>query len=504
MALFRVVSCPVLLVFLSTVSLAQENKAVPRFEKAGCAIAVPANEKKAECGYLTVRENRTIKNSRTIRLPVVILKSDAEAPKPDPVLRMLGGPGASSLKLISGRNSSPWLKDRDMIILEQRGAQFSQPTLDCPEVKDAIIAAAKERLVRTEADKRELEAVKICRDRLMGSGVDLSGYNSAETAADIEDLRRSLKLDKVNLYGLSYSVRVMLEAARDYPTSVRSLVLESNLLPEINYDEVGVDGIVRVLDLLFSRCAADADCHKAFQELEKEFYAMVRTANLTPLAMSVKDPKSGETVQIQLTGNELAEWVIDYLLSNEPEAITYAPLLIYTVANGNLKVRPLQNYASDKLGAGYYSLGLRYSVWCGEETPFEHYAKIDRQETKYPGLKGYRVQSLPAICRVWNVPAADKLENKAVKSDLPALIMQSEYDAYTTPDWGKQAAKNLRNGHYVEFPWLGHGPAFYEPCIRQMVADFLNDPQATPKNDCAEEINKKYKFVTAMPKPAGK
>jgi pimeloyl-ACP methyl ester carboxylesterase len=500
MHFFRAISCSVLLVFLPTFIIAQENKAIPRFEKAECAIPVPQNEKKAECGYLVVRENRTIKNSKTIRLPVAILKSDAENPKKDPVLRMLGGPGASSLKLISGRNSSPWLRNRDMIILEQRGTQYAQPALDCPEVKEAKIAGVKQRLSEADAGKRELEAVKLCRDRLAASGIDLSAYNSAESAADIEDLRLSLKIDKLNLYGLSYSVRLMLEVARDYPAGVRSLVLESNLVPEINYDEVGVDGVVRSLDLLFTRCAADVECAKTFPGLEKEFYQAVKKANLEPIAMDAKDAKTSETFKIYLTGNDLVTWVLDSLLSGDAVPITYAPMLIHRAADGDFKLRPLQNYANDKLSPSSYSAGMRYSVWCREEFPFENFKKITEQEKKYPGLKGYRIQSLPYICGTWNIPAANKIENRAIKSDIPALILQSEYDPYTLPAWGKQTAKNLKNSHYVEFPWLGHGPAFYEPCIQQMIADFFDDPAATPKSSCADQIRQKYKFVTAAPK----
>src|SRR4030095_11928957 len=102
---------------------------VPRFENSDCAIPVPKEESNVVCGYLVVPENRTVKNGRAIKLPVAILKSDSQNPKPDPVLKTLGGPGGSSLKMIRGRRSSPWLKDRDYIIFEQRGTRYAQPAL---------------------------------------------------------------------------------------------------------------------------------------------------------------------------------------------------------------------------------------------------------------------------------------------------------------------------------------------------------------------------------------
>src|SRR5678809_429947 len=109
----------------------QVQPAVPRFETADCAVPVPEGEKDTvRCGYLVARENRMRNNDRTIRLPVIILKSSSKNPAPDPVLRTLGGPGASSLRMIRGRRSSPWLENRDVVIFEQRGTKYTEPNVE--------------------------------------------------------------------------------------------------------------------------------------------------------------------------------------------------------------------------------------------------------------------------------------------------------------------------------------------------------------------------------------
>ena len=187
----------IFLLTLAHVLSAQE--AVPRFEPSQCPVPIPDNEKNVQCGYAVVPENRTVKNNKTIRLPIIILKSLNSTPKPDPVLKTLGGPGASSLKMISGRRSSPWLSDRDYIIFEQRGTQFAQPALSCPEVDKARIASARAGFDRRTAKNSEVAAARKCYERLRRSDIDLNAYNSAESAADIEDVRRVLKLDKINL-----------------------------------------------------------------------------------------------------------------------------------------------------------------------------------------------------------------------------------------------------------------------------------------------------------------
>ncbi|MGC2237925.1 MAG: alpha/beta fold hydrolase [Pyrinomonadaceae bacterium] len=487
------ISLFIFLFLLSDSYFAQINQAIPRFEKSDCAIQIPQGEK-VECGYVVVRENRTIKNSPTIRLPIIILKSDSPNPLPDLVLRTLGGPGGSSLKLVTGRRFSPWLKNRDMIIFEQRGTKYSQPALECPEVNAANIDSAKQKLDEKETGKREVEAAKACRARLVKAGVDLEAYNSVESSGDIEDLRQALKLEKINLYGVSYSARLMLNTMRDYPQGIRSVVIESTMPLEINYDEVGVDGIKRTLDLLFSKCAAEAECAKNFPKLEKEFYATVKKANTEPILIDVKDSATTESFKIQLNGNDIISWAIDYLLSSGSEFIASAPSQINLVSNGNFK--PLQNYANDKLSPSFNSLGMRYSVWCREEMPFQNAGRIAGQATKYPDLKGYVVQNLPSICSVWNVPKANAIENKPVKSDIPTLIIAGEYDAYTPPGWGRQTAKNLKNSYFIELPWLAHGAGFSAPqCVREMISDFFDTQRFSENAACLESLKNKYKFT---------
>lgn len=460
------------------------REAVPRFEAAACAVALPEAEKdRARCGYLVAAENRKRRGGRIIRLPVIVLKSSSPNPAPDPVLRTLGGPGVSSLRMVRGRPSSPWLKERDLVIFEQRGTRYARPVLDCPEVDAAKIKNAETNADEKSAARREVEAAKACRDRLTKEGVDLAAYDSAESAADIEDLRRVLGYKKWNLYGVSYSARLMLEVMRYYPEGVRSVVLESVLPPSVNYDEVGVDGAMRSLKVLFSNCAAEAECAGTYPGLEKVFYDLVRRANSEPIQFGVKRQGSAEPLTLRLTGHDITTWVLDYILSAEAEKILAAPSLIYRVSRGDYE--PLKDYAESKVSPEGYAWGMRYSVWCREEMPFENRRTIAAQSRRHPPLRGYRIQgSLPAICDAWGVPPAGRGANRPVTSDIPTLILAGEYDAYTPPAWGQLAARTLRNSYFYEVPGVGHGPGFFSACAIRLANDFLRDPSTAPKHAC--------------------
>jgi pimeloyl-ACP methyl ester carboxylesterase len=395
--------------------------------------------------------------------------------------------------MITGRRFSPWLKERDQIIFEQRGTKYSQPALDCPEVSEALIASAKLQISEADTLRNELGAVRRCRVRLSGQGVDLASYNSKESAADIEDLRRALDLDQINLYGVSYSARLMLEVMRDYPAHIRSVVLESTLPLEINYDEVGVDAIARVLNLLFSECSKDASCSSTYPTLERDFAQLVQTSNAKPFIVNVKDPTTGQDVGIKLSGHDIVTWLADYVLSSNGRDISAGPFKIYQLIRGDRT--SLIDYASSKLSPSFYSLGMRYSVWCHEEMPFENRRKIAEQRRLHQILNGYVVQTLPDICAVWKVPPATRVENLPVKNNIPTLILAGQYDAYTPPAWGQSTARNLKNSFYFEVPWVGHGPGFNSPaCLNDMVAMFFDNPMARPDSACLDRIRTSFKF----------
>ncbi|HKQ60599.1 MAG TPA: alpha/beta hydrolase [Candidatus Polarisedimenticolaceae bacterium] len=453
--------------FLAFLLLAAQSL-VPRFEPGACAIEIPEAEREhARCGDLVVAENRQRETGRVIRLPIIILKSASATPAPDPVLRTLGGPGASSLRLVRGRPASPWLQDRDLIVFEQRGTAHAQPHLACPEVDAAKAEGAP--------PKRVLAAARTCHDRLIEEGVDLGAYDSVQSAADIEDLRQVLGYATWNLYGVSYSARLMLEVMRDHPAGIRSVVLESVLPPDANYDESGVANAVRALEVLFARCAADAACAQAYPRLDEVFYGLFRRANEHPIPV--------ETTS--LNGSDIANWVLDDLLSGGPDKIVAAPGLIFQVAQGDAS--PLREYAQNKLApGGAFMLGMRYSVWCREEMPFESRRSIARQGRRYPQLDGFEASSLPAICSVWKVPPAQRRANEPVTSEIPTLILGAEYDAYTPPAWGRQAARTLTHGYFYEVPGVGHGPGFVSGCAIRVVTNFLANPTAAPYHQCLE------------------
>ena len=137
------------------------------------------------CGFLVVPENRDRPNGRTIKVAMARAKAQSPAPEPDPLVYLTGGPGGSGLLLGNELITMGLNRDRDLIVVDQRGTQNSQPALTCPELDVFNSTAMGLSIQASTTGEKDLAAVRACRDRLAGEGIDLAAFNTTENAADI-------------------------------------------------------------------------------------------------------------------------------------------------------------------------------------------------------------------------------------------------------------------------------------------------------------------------------
>ncbi|MFF4387255.1 hypothetical protein ACFY0G_10820 [Streptomyces sp. NPDC001552] len=88
----------------------------------------------ARCGSLEVPENRTRPGGRTLRLAVAVIPATSAEPAQDPVVFMAGGPGGETFDDIPFLVSSGLNRDRELIVMAQRGNLYDEPNLACPEL----------------------------------------------------------------------------------------------------------------------------------------------------------------------------------------------------------------------------------------------------------------------------------------------------------------------------------------------------------------------------------
>ena len=469
-----------------------------RFEAAECAFSVPRG-KEIECGYLHVPEDRSQPDGPMIQLHVAIVKSRSSQPEPDPVVYLNGGPGVHTLEFVDSWLSTfrGVLAERDLILFDQRGVGYSQPSLDCPEIENHVYQSWKDILSLEEAMRLDAQAAKACHDRLVGEGANLAAYTSAANAADVNDLRLALGYPEWNLIGGSYGTRLALTLLRDFPAGVRCLVLDSVCLPQADHYAEHASNAERAFDLLFERCAADADCAETFPELKKVLFDLVARLDAEPVTLELTRPATGEKYQMVMNGDRLISALYDLLYSSE--MIPWLPSQIYDLHEGHWDefVAQIEGW---QFMYDILSEGMLFSVRCNDEAPFSSPEAIEAASTTASPRIREALHYGPdfGVCAAWDVESAPALEGEPVSSDVPALILAGDYDPIHPPSWGRLAAQTLSRSQYLEFPGLGHGVFGIGrdggACSRRIVDAFLADPTLTVDGSCVAELE--APFVT--------
>lgn len=432
------------------------------------------------CGYLVVPENRATAGGRTIKVAVARAKARSADPKPDPLLYLTGGPGGPGLVLGNTLVQMGLNRDRDVIVVDQRGTLHAQPALTCPEIDAFTAEATGLRLQEPTTAQRDLAAVRTCRDRLARDGTDLSAFDTTENAADIADLRTALGIAEWNVYGVSYGSDLALQLLRDHPEGIRSIVVDSVVPPQINLIEQWWPSAAEGLRALFDACAGQPSCSRAYPELAAEFTDTVARLSTTPAVTDVPGEPGAPSRRVVIDGYTLTNLVVSATLDNR--LIPDLPRAIHAIATGDAAPAAELVLASIT-PPGLIGYGLSYGVFCREDIAFTDAEAIRSAAQRVLPQLPMEVLSLipqsPRLvdeCAVWDVGRADASVHEPVRSDVPALLLTGTLDAVTPPSQAELVAADLSRGEVIRFPGFGHGVLGPSDCALQIVLAFLDDP----------------------------
>lgn len=432
------------------------------------------------CGFLVVPENRERPDGRTIKVAVARAKAKSPNPQPDPVVYLAGGPGGPGLALGNGLVAMDMNRDRDLILVNQRGTQHSQPALTCPEIDAFFDISLGMSTQSSSTAEKDVAAVRACRDRLAGDGNDLTAFDTTQNAADIADLRTALGIDEWNVYGVSYGSDLALQLLRDHPEGIRSIIVDSVVAPQHNMIEQFWPSAAEGLQALFDACAAQPACARDYPKLSEEFTDTVHRLTTDPAVVEVPGNAGTPSRRVVIDGYGLANLVISSTLNKA--LIPALPKAIHAIANGDAVPAAGMLAAAVNLPdlVGY---GLTYGVFCRESVAFIDTPTIlSTGQRVLPQLPA-DVLSLPPQtarivdeCREWNVGRADEAVHAPVRSDVPALLLAGTLDAATPPSQADLAAEGLPNGRVVRIAGSGHDVLSASTCAQQITIDFLDDP----------------------------
>jgi pimeloyl-ACP methyl ester carboxylesterase len=465
------------------------------FEKTDCWFKEPLG-RDVECGWLTVPEDHAKPDGKTIKLAVARFKSDAATPKPDPIVYLEGGPGGSPLKAYTAQFDPIFgqlLADRDLILFDQRGTGYSEPSLGCPEIKQLALDTLDQDLSLDKSNELSKEAALKCRDRLAKEGVDFALFNTAQNAADIDALRQALGLEQINLYGTSYGTRLALTALRDHPQGIRSAVIDSVVPLQVDlFAQTPVNG-AQALEKVFKTCEAEATCNENYPNLRQVFSDLKAKLDKQPAKFEVT-LNTGEKKEALLNGDSLVGTLFQGLYATS--LIPSFPGMIYAASDGKYDLLG-GILAANLAQLDDISYGMYYSVHCQEEAPYTNVEQMTAVTKQNPDFAILGDTGTLSLCHDWKVPTAPAVENQAVTSDVPTLVFSGEFDPITPPSYGQEAAKTLSQSDFVMIPHAGHAASVSEDCPRNMLLAFLDDPSKKPAAACLTDMAQ-TKFSTPL------
>lgn len=472
---------------------APEQTAASGVDLGACDFDVPAGVD-IDCGTLPVPADRDDPDAGEIELAFGIVRSTADDPAEDPVVYLSGGPGQSTLELVPqafGQLYEPLTANRDLVLVDQRGTGLTEPSLACEEYSSWVEESLGSDLPTAELEAQALQSIDECRQRLLDEGVDFADYNSAASAADLEDLRVALGYDEWNLYGISYGTRLAQTAMRDHPEGIRSVVLDAAYPVDAALYEETPGNAVRAMEALFAACADDPACAARYPDLAQKFQDLVGRLNASPAPITVVDLTSGERLEDRLDGDSLVGFLFQTLYSTE--LVAHLPEIITAADGGEFgTVGLLLGAQSQQLDL--VSVGQQLAVQCQEEVPFSSREDVAGAAAEHPLVQGF-FEAAPTlgpgifdVCDSWDAGEPGDGADDPVSSDIPALVLAGDLDPITPPRWGKELAAELTNGFFVLFPFTGHGSLPSHDCAVRIAEEFLDDPGSEPATDCLEDI----------------
>jgi len=466
---------------------AKEKNSEYRYIESACPIDTSRmGIKNVQCGYLTVPENRSTPNSRSIQLAVAVLKASGSKKKNTPVVILNGGPGSSTIVPFFFRMAKVLFPGRDVVIVDQRGVGYSKPSL-CPWVDNTADVISAMDLSEQEAELTKQIVVRACHDSLLAKGVDLNAYNVIENAADINDLRQALGYKKWNLVGGSYGGKLEQVEIRDYPSGVRSAVLVSPVPVDMLGGE-NVDSFARSLKAVFRLCGADSACDHAYPHLERTFNAAIAMLRRRPLTVLLHKGTSHQ-IQFVFNSQDFVHLVFEMLYTER--GLADFPYVVRAFARRDSaainRIPEASEIFESQMKPDYQlSYGMFYSDVCFD-APFPK-AKWNAEAAAHPELKSIGFWNSP--CSYWESAKATPKQLRPLHSNVPVLVINGGLDPIMPPEYVQRVLAGFEHPQHVFLKYGTHSEPSRRTvgCLRLLISQFLDDPPAELDTRCIAKL----------------
>ena len=421
----------------------------------------------AQLGRLLVPESRRRPQSRLIELAFVRFKSTSANPG-SPIIYLAGGPGGSGIQTARGSRFPLFMALRevaDVIALDQRGVGLSRPTLDCGEPVDYPVDKAPDRGELLEAFRR---ASRACAERFRKEGVDLDGYNTNESADDLEDLRKALGAKKISLWAISYGTHLSLATIKRHERGIDRVIL------------AGVEGLThtiklpsqvqRHLEQIDRLVKNDPELAKDVPDFLGLMEQVLGRVEREPVVVEVTDPRTQQKTTVTI--NKL---VLKILAANSfGGGEAGLPARYYAMSKGDFS--HAANGWLAFISRGLSSLGsdMSYMMDCSSGVSADRQRQIER-EAKTCLLEDVIDLPHPYVCDAWGSPDLGDGFRREPRSKIPALFISGTFDVRTPVGNAEEVRRGFPNSEHLIIEGAVHSDPLFlsSPQIKEVMLEFM-------------------------------
>lgn len=421
----------------------------------------------AERGDFFVPENRSNPTSRRIKLSFVRFAATNPG-KRAPIVYLAGGPGGSGVdaaRLPARFAIFMALREgADVIAFDQRGTGWSNDIPRCPKsVELPLDEPATRASVVLALQATAAECARFWKD----AGIDLAGYNTLESAADVDALREALGAPKISLWGISYGSHLALAILKRYPARIERVAL------------VGIEGLDETVklpaltDAFFARLQASTNSDPQATRAYPHLVGMMRRVHARldeqPASVTFSD-SSGKDVTLVIGSFDL-QWLVAATISDPARSRKLLGLYSKMDAGDFSQAASIVYELLRKPGAIGFS-GMPEAMDAASGISSDR-ARLVQEQARTSLLGDVLNFPIPHVGNAFGVPDLGDAFRRPVRSSVPTLFLSGTLDGRTYPESAREIAARFANGAHVIVENGGHNLFEASPLIREVIVAYM-------------------------------
>jgi len=438
----------------------------------------------AEIGELTVPENRSQRDSRMLRLRYVRFPATTKTPG-SPIVYLAGGPGGPGIEMARLERFPMFMALRDVadvIAFDQRGTGMSN---DVPICESGVHTPPLDTALTPEGLRQAMhQAAAVCQRFWRDRGIDIAGYTTQQSAADLDDLRKALGASKLTLWGISYGAHLAFAALKQFEPRIDRVVIASG---------EGLDQTIKMpahTDAFFARFSEALRVGNpgvATPDVPALLRRVHERLAQRPVSVAVKNA-AGETVTVVV--NTYAVQLLAASSITDPPATVRLIKLYEAMDRGDFS-RVAQIFLS--LPSTITLRGMPEAMDIASGVSNTRLAVIE-QQAKTSLLSDLLNFPMPQLRGQLGVPDLGEQFRAPVKTAVPTLLVMGTLDGRTYLEAQSDNLRGFSNHYQINVENAGHNVWMTSPEITPAVIAFLKGTFLKGQQTLPERI------ATAPPK----